>query len=282
MCRNPVARPVARVSSHVSSEPVGCFPPIFSRLCDIVMGWIWPDIGLIYETTDGRQIKYSESHAVYDGALAGKMIRRDTTQPTTIPTVGSIAAGTIEPITSITSIEPIEVPVRAPSPQFTPFVNGISTIAKDTVKRRRRPISICIVVSTRGTNDQPGNYISLPIITVSPDMTLHDIRIAATTAIEVARQTPQRHLQISDIVRTWFRADYIFDSWSSLYKIRRDDGLELRLVATESVVDPSRADVLDTLDPYDSICSPAIHRMFVICAVDGPDFRIIACTSQQN
>ena len=238
-------------------------------ICDCVMGCIWPDIGLVYETSDGKRIRYGGSHAAYDGALAAKMIRADTRAPDVY--------GTFD----FSIMEPIAVPVRAPSSDFSLFVNGISTMIQDMVRDtvhdtvRDRPMTVCVVVSTRYTanTDREGNYIKVPLIDIEPTMSLNDIRIAIRTAIHEARNTEEHHLTIGDLAKAVLTAEYTFDSWTSLYRITRDDGTVLRLIG-------SNTDTAEGITTYEAVTARTHKRNFVICGTENETFNILRCISK--
>jgi len=234
---------------------------ITNMICDTVMGWVWPDIQLVYKTDQGI-VRYSGSHAAYDGARAVKMIRASTDRPET---------GTPD---IYDPLIPVDVPIRSPSPDFSVFVNGVSTVVQDTLVSTRRPhMEIGLVVSTRHTisdTEQAGNYIKLPVVKVTRRMTLNDIRIELRNAIYSARTAGEKHLTLGEVANTMSRADYVFDSWTSLCRVHRDDGMDMQLVGTGSV---GRDD--NTFTTYGDMIDGTYRRNFMLCAVDGKDFRII-------
>ena len=92
-------------------------------------------------------------------------------------------------------------------------------------------------------------------------MSLNDIRISLHNAIHCVRKSNEKHLTLTELFTATYRADYVFGSWTSLDRVKRDDGVEMRLVAMDSDGNEN------SLTTY--------QRNVIICGIDEPDFKII-------
>lgn len=181
-------------------------------ISDNIYGISFGEMQIIYMNENKKLLSFILNHKDYDGSLFANHVRK-----------GLICSKPLKEKDVVTyDYKPHQCLSNKKILQYSKFTSSVCDLLNKMMKKQKREIKVCIIVSIRGKgeeyNSEKGNFIKFAYYTIIPSDDIFDICMKHDTSVKntQSEKYTNKNTTFYDYFNFFIDADYVFDNWRDI------------------------------------------------------------------